>query len=426
MTLYTKSYWKKVVETISELIPKDIVLSYLLPIIYINLERLRFETLSFLIPCKGRVFAPSYYMHSLDLLGHILVNGEWLSKLDKIISNTNYEHLIKIQNFPYPIHISYYFYWKSKGFPSNCNIKRTGSISKEVFNNNTSKLLWGYEEKKNFHLYDNVIILLPGKEKGYLTVKGYISFDDKKFEGNRRYIGLSEEKNKVEVFDTHLYKNGEFKVFGKNIFDDKACVKVNNINCVYQGKECNKILPWNILPDDIFIITSGPINKRNIETYRFVKTLIKNNFLKIIVINKNCEEKIINLQLFEKPVLYKCNTKIISSKSGRFIKVDYHCFQTNLKKFDTYLKYFIIFKNDKLIPLVIPKLITSTILGGLGSELIINDEKITIMIPSFEHEFKMYTEFLRNVSKQIKKILPENTNVEVNNISHYELLIKIT
>jgi hypothetical protein len=124
--------------------------------------------------------------------------GKLLSKLDKIISNTNYEHLIKIQNFTYPINISYYFYWKSLGFPSNCNIKRTDCISKEFLKNNTSKLLWGYEEKKNFHLYDDVIILLPCKEKEYLTVKGYISFDDNKFEGNRRYIGLSEEKKKLK------------------------------------------------------------------------------------------------------------------------------------------------------------------------------------------------------------------------------------
>ena len=89
-----------------------------------------------------------------------------------------------------------------------------------------------------------------------------------------------------------LYNNEEFKVFIQNKFTDNAFIKINNINFHYNFKECNKIFPWDLKPDDMCIITYGPINKRNIKTF-FVKE-IKKNFNKIIMVNKNCKKKIIN------------------------------------------------------------------------------------------------------------------------------------
>ena len=433
MTLYSKSYWNSVVETVSELIPEDVVLSYILPILHINLERLRFETLSFLIPFRlknvkslGYINSiKSDYINYLTLLENRYGYKKWLSIFDKMISTMNYENLIKIRNFSHPLHITHYFYWKSKNFSSNYHIERTSSIYNKVFKNNTSKLLWGYEENNNYKLNDNVIILVPCEEKGYLMVKGYISFDDSVFEENRRYIGISNKKNKVEIFDTLLNNdNKEFKVFVENKFIDTAFTNINNINFSYNFKECNKILPWDLKPDDICIITSGHINKRNIET--FVVKEITKNFNQIIIVNKNCEKKIINLNLIDKPVIYKCNPENIFLQNDKLIKVN--CYLTNkmLNNIDKYLKYKIIIKNKKNISLIINKLIESTILGGLGSELIIIGDNITILIPSFKHELHIYSISMENITKQLKQIFPKNIIFNISNISIDETLLKIT
>ena len=143
MTLYSKSYWNSVVETVSELIPEDVVLSYILPILHINLERLRFETLSFLIPFRlknvkslGYINSiKSDYINYLTLLENRYDYKKWLSIFDKMLSTMNYENLIKIRNFFYPLHITHYFYWKSKKFSSNYRIKRTCSIYNKDFKN---------------------------------------------------------------------------------------------------------------------------------------------------------------------------------------------------------------------------------------------------------------------------------------------------
>ena len=434
MSIYSKSYWDNVVQIISELIPKDVILSYILPILHINLERLRFETLSFLIPFRLKNFkSPGYirslikksdFINSLILLENTYCYNKWLSIFDIMILNMNYENLIKIKNFSYPLHITHYFYWKLKKFYSNYHIERTSFISKKVLKHNTSKLLWGYEEINNYKLNDNVIILVPCEEKGYSTVNGYISFDDSVFEGNRRYIGLSNKKNKVEIFDTKLYNNEEFKVFIQNKFTDNAFIKINNINFHYNFKECNKIFPWDLKPDDMCIITYGPINKRNIKTF-FVKE-IKKNFNKIIMVNKNCKKKIINFSLIDKPVVYKYNHENIFLQTERLIKVNCYLINKILNNIDKYLKYKIIIKNNNIVPLIINKLVESTILGGLGSELIIIDNDITILIPSFKHEINLYSIFMNNITKKLKKIFPKNIIFEVSNMLNDETLLQIT
>jgi hypothetical protein len=435
-TFYTKSYWETIFKNLSELIPNAIVLSYISPMIYINIERLKFETVIYImsnVRCsKKSKKLYIKYDYPLILLKNLILRKDLLLKIDKIILSMGYKQLIIIKQSLRPIILANYFNWKNKGFPSNTQVLRKGSVSKEDLKNNTSKLLWGYEEikdlkLKDLKLKDNVILLFPCKENDYLTAKGYISFDDQEFEEDRRYIGLSNCKHKIEVFDTRLYQNGEFKIFVENNFTDMISVKRDIlVSYCNMGKNYNIILPWNLLRDDIFIITHGPIDKRNMETFRFVKTVIKNNFINIIVINKKCDEKIINLQLFEKPILYKCKPNIISLHLGALIKV-YPCFQPNGNRFYVSLTYKIIFKNDKLIPIIIPKLITSTLLGGLGTELlIIDNDNITILIPAFDHFHGLYKEFLLEIPERIKYIIPDNTIVELFNISDSELLLKIT
>jgi hypothetical protein len=436
-TFYTKYYWETIFKNLSELIPNDTVLSYISPMIYINIERLKFETIIYIISnvrCskKSKKLSIKYdyplilYDYPLILLKNLILRKDVLLKIDKIILSMEYKQLIRIKQSLIPIILANYFNWKNKGFPSNTRVLRKGSVSKEDLKNNTSKLLWGYEEKKDFKLKDNIILLFPGENNDYLTAKGYISFDDKEFEEDRRYIGLSNFKGSVEIFDMQLYQDGEFKVFVENNFKDMAIVEIDRFTYYYKAKKCNRLLPWNLLPDDIFVIMNGPIGKRNMETFRFVKTVIKNNFFNLIVINKKCDEKIINLQLFEKPILYKCKPEIISLCQGDLIRV-YPCFQQNKKHFDAHLTCKIIFKNDKLIPIVIPKLITSTLLGGLGSELLITDnDTITIIIAAFEHFLELYKEFLLEIPEKIKHIIPDNINVELFHISYSDLLLKIT
>ena len=172
------------------------------------------------------------------------------------------------------------------------------------------------------------------------------------------------------------------------------------------------------------IITYGPINKRNIKTF-FVKE-IKKNFNKIIMVNKNCKKKIINFSLIDKPVVYKYNHENIFLQTERLIKVNCYLINKILNNIDKYLKYKIIIKNNNIVPLIINKLVESTILGGLGSELIIIDNDITILIPSFKHEINLYSIFMNNITKKLKKIFPKNIIFEVSNMLNDETLLQIT
>jgi len=384
MALYTKIYWKQTASVISNIISDDVILQNILPLIYVNLERLRFNTFIFLMPLMYKPLHSSKYVHPLVLLGMSQKRETWFKNMDKMISEMNYEQLMNVQNSPSHFHFLHYYYWKNRGFPSNYKFER---------NNVNSKTLWNYEEVKEFKRWSKVIVTFPD-EKSQSFINGYVSFDDKIFEGKRRYIGISKTKELIEVFDITKYPKDSFKIYVEKKVNDKITKKVDGL--YYEVALSKPIKPWNIKEDSLISMTHGDSKERQVKHYCFLRKA--GDFTKWLVRNQQGEEEKLDLMHYDIPVFYKIK-KSVSAQTSEFIKIVSCIYYTTLNS-NEQITYKIVAKRNDLIPDLVPLLIEGTMLGSLGREIIIHNDNI--YLTSFNLPIKTH---VKCVDDQIKRIV---------------------
>ena len=315
----------------------------------------------------------------------------------------NYKQLVEILNSNVPLCILHYYSWKKREFSFENNIKKI-FISIDEIKQRTSKVLWDYKETKNFKRLDNVIITYR-EEKGYIAVKGYISFDDKAFESKRRFIGLNyKTKNLTCLFD--LKNQFDLRVFIPNKFSNKFSTKLHGDYYHYDLMTSSK--PWRLKNGAIVIMTYG-VEKRQVKFFRFLSH-IDNNFTCLYIRNHNYEEEKMLLNDYENIRLYEVKP-FVSNINTNLIRVKCTCIPLSVQKLDDIIEYKIIFKDNNLVPHLIPKLIEGTILGNLGRELLINDDNITMFSFGFIYNKKIQNENIKTMIKKIKRLLPDNTNI---------------
>lgn len=405
MALYTKTYWKQTASAISSIISDDVILHNIFPLIYVNLERLRFNTFTFLMPLMHKPLSSSKYVHPLILLGMSHKRETWFKNMDKMISEMNYEQLINIQNSPSHFHFLHYYYWKNRGFPSNYKFER---------NNVNSRTLWNYEEVKEFKRWSKVVITFP-EEKSQSFIDGYVSFDYKTFEGKRRYIGISKTKELVEVFDITKYPKGSFKIYiEKKVNDSSISTKVDGLH--YQTKLSDPIKPWEIKEDTLISMTHGDSKERHVDHYCFLKRA--GNFTKWIVRNQQGKEEKLDLLHFDTPVFYMIKKKALATSSTfiRVVSTIYFIYPS----VDASVKYKIIVKRNDLLPNLIPKLIEGTMLGGLGREMIIKNDNI--YLTSFKLFNDCIDDNLKRFVNTIQNYVPD-ANISVHDGKITELTL---
>lgn len=409
MYLYENVYWYEIKKELYTVFPKNIVDFLIISKIYVCLERLRFDIYIYMKKYIHKPIKSSKYTHPLILLGTLPERTNWSKNIDKMLTYMDYNKLIKIKSSRYMFHYLHYYYWKIHNFCSTYYHKRY-----KINNKN----LWNMVEIEDIPKNKNITIIISNNNK-YSLINGYVSFDDKPFEGKRRFIGLSKNtksstiecKEKIEIFDVSKIHTIYIK---KSIYDN-FITEINNL--FYKFNLKYDVDPWLIKNNTLISMTYYDNNKRIIENFRFIKKINNTDFTKWLVINKYNNEEVINLYDYCYPKFYKIkdNTKCYSDD---FIYVE--C--TSLPEpFDCSAEiqftYDIQFRNNTIMKENIPRFINSTLLGFLGRFFIIENNKISIV--SFLND--KTSDFIKRLSKilincNIKII--KNTSTHITIILH--------
>lgn len=388
MALCTEEYWENIKKTVKGVLPDHVVDCCVIPKFYVNLEEFRQKVLQQLLVYTKKPITPNKYVHPLVLLGN---NKKlWPQKITELIYSLDYLELCSVNDNKHNIiHNFHYQCWKKRNFVSNFEFPREPS---------NKRTLWGFERIEFPDRYDCVSIVYEAENGQKSVVKGYFSFDDSIYEDRRRFIGISEERKQVETFDLDIC--GDKLTFYRKIETNDILRQLKD-GISYYFSFRDDIPPWDIKNNSINTIVYDGIERRERVSFMFIRK-INEDFARWEVLDETGVLKEIDISFFTRPKIYvSFDSNYYASKD--FVSISCVTFPTyaNMKPFERDVKFEIQFEPKEIISFVIPKLINGVMLGGLGKDLIIHKEKVSIYSMPFHRDIDIH-QIMDNFKKNLE------------------------
>jgi hypothetical protein len=312
--LYSDKYWLHVTSILSHNVSKDIVNNFIIPYIYVSLNKIRFHVFTHIVNglssknisyrnnklnkiTENKVEHPLFFIFesncnyknnipSIDK-NKITLRKKWYHIIDKMINKLNINELLEIlkkdNRTRVPFYYLHYYAWRQANFKYEylpglkLDMKTDPKYLQET---------WGYEEIKfeditGDNINDYVICFDNDKNRELLLNLKVIFVDDifNKMSDRKMVVFKGGIRKLYPLYKNNLPKN--LRIFAKrsksnNFYDlEKFTCKWENNNIEFElfnnNKYLERIYPWNLNNMDLVLMTYQNKNTRNILIFRLLK-----------------------------------------------------------------------------------------------------------------------------------------------------------